>query len=151
MQAAVIQQDWRASASQVDVRSYELPTFFTDVLRGNFRCTRCSGSASPIPDMLRRVFHSAQVPPAGFNRVLLQQPGGRSADRAAAARSTRRAPGVLYAHAQRLIAEDVPYISLWHKTNVAVFQPEITRRPTLAHRRLHVPQGSFAGWAGRGG
>ena len=27
--------------------------------------------------------------------------------------------------AQRRIAEDVPYISLWYKTNAAVFQPDI--------------------------
>jgi ABC-type transport system substrate-binding protein len=30
-----------------------------------------------------------------------------------------------YTKAQRLIAADVPYISLWYKTNVAVFQPDI--------------------------
>jgi peptide/nickel transport system substrate-binding protein len=33
---------------------------------------------------------------------------------------------VLYASAQRLIAEDIPYVGLWYKTNVAVFQPDIT-------------------------
>jgi ABC-type transport system substrate-binding protein len=32
----------------------------------------------------------------------------------------------LYASAQRLIAEDIPYVGLWYKTNVAVFQPDIT-------------------------
>jgi ABC-type transport system substrate-binding protein len=31
----------------------------------------------------------------------------------------------LYTKAQQLIAADVPYISLWYKTNVAVFQPDI--------------------------
>ena len=30
-----------------------------------------------------------------------------------------------YTKAQQLIAADVPYISLWYKTNVAVFQPDI--------------------------
>ena len=33
--------------------------------------------------------------------------------------------GLLYRQAQQAIARDVPYISLWYKTNVAVFQPEI--------------------------
>ena len=32
---------------------------------------------------------------------------------------------VLYTEAQRIIARDVPYISLWYKTNVAIFQPNI--------------------------
>jgi ABC-type transport system substrate-binding protein len=31
----------------------------------------------------------------------------------------------LYAQAQRRIAADVPYVSLWYKTNVAIFQPDI--------------------------
>jgi ABC-type transport system substrate-binding protein len=32
---------------------------------------------------------------------------------------------VLYAQAQMAIARDVPVVSLWYKTNVAVFQPGI--------------------------
>jgi ABC-type transport system substrate-binding protein len=31
----------------------------------------------------------------------------------------------LYAEAQRRIAEDAPYVSLWYKTNVAIAQPEL--------------------------
>ncbi len=31
-----------------------------------------------------------------------------------------------YTRAQQLIAQDVPYVSLWYKTNVAVYQPDIT-------------------------
>ena len=81
------------------------------------------------PDMLRRVFHSAQVPPAGWNRGFFADPevdalidrASRSVDRASAA--------ALYSDAQRRIAAAVPYISLWHKTNVVVTQPDI--RPGL--------------------
>ena len=32
---------------------------------------------------------------------------------------------LLYAQAQTAIAGDVPVVSLWYKTNVAVFQPDI--------------------------
>ena len=32
---------------------------------------------------------------------------------------------LFYGEVQRAIARDVPYISLWYKTNVAVFQPDI--------------------------
>ena len=48
----------------------------------------------------------------------------RLIDAAAAAVSEdeRRA---LYSEAQRLIAQDVPYISLWYKENVAVAQPDL--------------------------
>jgi ABC-type transport system substrate-binding protein len=32
----------------------------------------------------------------------------------------------LYGEAQRLVAEDAPYVSLWSKTNYAVSQPDLT-------------------------
>ena len=31
----------------------------------------------------------------------------------------------LYTEAQQIIAQGVPYISLWYKTNVAIFQPDV--------------------------
>jgi ABC-type transport system substrate-binding protein len=34
-------------------------------------------------------------------------------------------PVTYVARAQQLIGEDVPYISLWYRTNVAIFQPDI--------------------------
>jgi ABC-type transport system substrate-binding protein len=37
-----------------------------------------------------------------------------------------RERGALYARAQQLIAEDVPYVSLWYKKNVAVYQADIS-------------------------
>jgi peptide/nickel transport system substrate-binding protein len=78
------------------------------------------------PDMLRRVFHSAQVPPVGFNRGHFSNPDiDALIDRAT--RSTddaeRRA---LYADVQRRIAEAVAYISLWHKTNVVIARPDVS-------------------------
>jgi ABC-type transport system substrate-binding protein len=42
---------------------------------------------------------------------------------ASAADDTERR--ALYSRAQQIIAEDAPYISLWYKTNVAVYQPDI--------------------------
>ena len=65
------------------------------------------------------------MPPAGLNRVHYEN---ATVDRlieqaSAAANDDQR--GLLYRQAQQAIARDVPYISLWYKTNVAVFQPEI--------------------------
>ena len=67
-------------------------------------------------------------PPAGLNRVHYSNPEVDRLIEAASSASgdERRA---LYARAQRLIAADVPYISLWYKTNVAVFQPDLEGVP----------------------
>jgi ABC-type transport system substrate-binding protein len=71
------------------------------------------------------VYHSQQAPPAGLNRVRYRNLDvDRLIEDAAAATDDERRRE-LYTRAQRLIAGDVPYISLWYKTNVAIFQPDI--------------------------
>lgn len=125
LQAAVIQADLAAVGIALDVRSYEFATLYADVLRGNFQLFTLQWVGVSDPDMLRRVFHSAQMPPVGFNRGFYSNPDvDRLIDRATAATDdgVRRE---LYGEAQRRIADDAPYISLWYKTNVAVAQPDL--------------------------
>jgi peptide/nickel transport system substrate-binding protein len=126
LQAAVIQHDLREIGVALDVRSYEFATLYSDVLRGNFQLYTLQWVGVSDPDMLRRVFHSKQAPPAGFNRGYYSNPDvDRLIDGATVATSDadRRR---LYGEAQRLIAADAPYIGLWHKTNVAVYQPDLS-------------------------
>jgi peptide/nickel transport system substrate-binding protein len=120
LQAAVIQQDLKRVGIELDVRSYEFATLYTDVLKGNFQLFTLQWVGVSDPDMLRRVFHSKQMPPNGFNRGYYENPEvDRLIDAAMVAESEdeRRK---LYGDAQRVIAEDAPYISLWYKTNIAV-------------------------------
>jgi peptide/nickel transport system substrate-binding protein len=125
VQAAAIQHDLARVGIAVDVRSSELQSLFADVLRGNFHMYTLQWVGVTDPDMLRRVYHSKQVPPAGLNRVFYSNPEvDRLIDAAAAAPDAERRE--LYGRAQQLIAADVPYVSLWYKTNVAVYQPALT-------------------------
>jgi len=125
LQAAVIQQDLKKVGIDLDVRSYEFATLYADVLKGNFQLFTLQWVGVSDPDMLRRVFHSKQMPPNGFNRGYYEN---REVDRlieaamAATADDERRR---LYGDAQRAIAADAPYISLWYKTNVAVSRRQI--------------------------
>ena len=120
LQAAVIQQDLKRVGIELDVRSYEFATLYADVLKGNFQLFTLQWVGVSDPDMLRRVFHSKQMPPNGFNRGYYENPEvDRLIDAAMVAESDdeRRK---LYGDAQRVVAEDAPYISLWYKTNIAV-------------------------------
>ena len=76
LQAAVIQQNLRDVGIELDVRSYEFATLYADILKGNFQmyAMQWVGGALADPDILRRVFHSQQVPPAGFNRGHFSDP-----------------------------------------------------------------------------
>ena len=125
VQAAAIQQDLARVGIKVEVRSQEFATLLGDVVKGNFQMFTAQFVGGVDPDMLRRVFHSSQAPPNGLNRAhyrsadvdrLIDQASGTTDD------GQRR---VLYGEAQAAIARDVPLISLWYKTNVAVFQPDI--------------------------
>jgi peptide/nickel transport system substrate-binding protein len=127
LQGAVVQQNLRAVGIDLEVRTYEFATLFADVLAGNFQLyvLQWTGGAVADPDMLRRVFHSDQTPPAGFNRGRFSDPRvDRLLDEATTSTDDARRR-TLYNQAQRLIAEQAPYISLWCKTNVVVAQRDL--------------------------
>jgi peptide/nickel transport system substrate-binding protein len=127
LQSTVIQQDLRKVGINLEVRTYELATVFADLVKGNFQMTSLQwvGGAMLDPDILRRVYHSSQVPPAGFNRGFYSNPEvDRFIDLASMAidEADRKR---LYGEAQKLIAEDLPYIPLWNRTNVIVSQSSL--------------------------
>jgi peptide/nickel transport system substrate-binding protein len=138
LQSTVIQQDLQQVGINLDLRSYEFATMFADVLKGNFQLMSLTwvGGAMVDPDILRRVFHSSQVPPAGFNRGHYSNPEvDRLIDIASMAigEADRKQA---YGAAQKIIADDAPYIPIWNRTNVIVSQPTLDR--------LHVnPVGDF--------
>lgn len=125
LQAAIIQRNLADVGIAVDVRSYEFATLFADVLKGNVQLYTLQWVGVTDPDMLRRVFHSTQTPPSGFNRGYYKNPEVDRLIDAAAAAPTEAERQKLYGDAQRVIARDAPYVSLWYKTNVAVFQAAI--------------------------
>ena len=150
LQSTVMQQDLRRVGIDLDLRSYEFATFYADVLKGDFQIFSLQwvGGALADPDIIRRVFHSSQVPPAGFNRGYYMNPEvDRLIDEASRALSEeeRRAK---YGRAQQLIAEDAPYIPIWNRVNVILAQPGFTG--------LHLPPtGDFQAlrdvrWSGAG-
>jgi peptide/nickel transport system substrate-binding protein len=124
LQSSVIQQDLGRVGIALDVRTYEFATLYADVLSGNFQLFTLQWTAGALadPDILRRVFHSGQVPPAGFNRGRYSNPRVDALLDEASEAADQERRLALYGEVQRIIAADVPYISLWYKTNVAVAQ-----------------------------
>ena len=127
VQAAALQQQLAQAGIALELRSYEFATLFADVIRGNVQLYTLifTGGSVADPDILRRVFHSTQIPPSGFNRAYYSNPevdrlidlATTSLDEAERKRS--------YIAAARLIAEDAPMISLWVRANVAVAQSDL--------------------------
>jgi peptide/nickel transport system substrate-binding protein len=124
LQSALVQQNLRDVGIELDVRTYEFATLYADVQAGNFQMyfLQWSGGGLADPDILRRVFHSHQVPPAGWNRGHYRNPEvDRLLDEASASADDARRLA-LFQEVQRIVARDLPYISLWYKTNFAVAQ-----------------------------
>ncbi len=128
LQSTVIQQDLRGVGIALDIRTYEFATLYADVLSGAFQLftLQWTGGSLADPDILRRVFHSGQVPPVGFNRGRYRNAEVDALlDRASSSTSEDERLG-LFRHVQNIVARDVPYISLWYKTNVAVARRSIS-------------------------
>ena len=122
LQSAIIQENLRRVGIDLEVRSYEFATFYQDVLQGRFQLFSLQwvGGALVDPDILRSVYHSSQIPPAGFNRGYYSNPEVDRVLDAAAAATSEADRRRWYSEAQRLVARDAVYIPVWNKTNVVV-------------------------------
>ncbi len=111
----------------VRVRSFEWGTFFDDIRSRNFHVTTLQWPSVGEPHLYHWIFHSSNIPTpehraAGANRgaysnarvdELLDQ-GQREEDR-----EKRRA---IYGEVQQILAEELPYVSLWHEDNIAILR-----------------------------
>ncbi len=115
----------------VDLRVNEFATFFADVKKGNFQLFGMQIPEISEPDLYTNFFASSRIPTrenldAGGNRMRYSRPeidrlldaGRREMDR------DRRRD--IYGTVQKVLARDVPAISLWHEDNVAAMRQEVT-------------------------
>jgi peptide/nickel transport system substrate-binding protein len=128
LQATVLQQQLAQVGIDLEIRSYEFATLFSDVVRGNFQLYTLVfvGGSVADPDILRRVFDSQQAPPVGFNRGRYANPEVDRLIAQATAASTEEDRRRSYVAAERLITADAPIISLWAGSNVIVAQRDLT-------------------------
>jgi peptide/nickel transport system substrate-binding protein len=123
--AEVIQRDLKKIGIGVEIRSYEWGTFFSHIRSGNFQIYSLTWVGITEPDIYYYIFHSDNIPPQGANRGRyrnsqldrLLERGRRTLSR-----EERKA---IYGQVQKIIAADVPYVSLWHETNVAVMRADV--------------------------
>jgi peptide/nickel transport system substrate-binding protein len=125
--AAVLQQQFRDVGIQMSIRSNEFATFYSDVVKGNFQMysLRWIGGNND-PDILNFVFHSMMFPPNGANRGRYANAEvDRLIDFARREVDTEKRKAA-YQSIQRIVAEDLPYVSLFYVDNVAVYNKRIT-------------------------
>lgn len=119
--AAVLQQQLRDVGIAVDIRTFEFATFFSDVTRGAFQMysLRWVGG-NEDPDIFEYAFHSSEFPPHGANRSFYSNPRLDSLVDKARTELNQNTRKQVYAEIQVILAQDVPYITLWYQDNLLV-------------------------------
>jgi peptide/nickel transport system substrate-binding protein len=118
--AEAVKEQLRRVGIDLEIRTYEWGTFFSDIKKSNFHLYSLAWVGIQDPDIYYQIFHSSSVPPNGDNRGhysnaqvdrLLEK--GRTAMDA-----TERKR--IYSEVQQILADDLPYIPLWWWKNVVV-------------------------------
>ena len=124
--AAVFQQQLKEVGIEMTIQTNEPATFSADIEKGNFQTySRRWIGGNNDPDIFNLIFHSERTPPEGANRGFyknlrvdeLIEIGQRETDL-----EKRKAA---YQEIQKIVAEELPYVSLFYVNNVAVFNKRI--------------------------
>jgi peptide/nickel transport system substrate-binding protein len=124
--AAIFQQQLRQVGVTMQIQGNEFATFFADVIKGNFQAysLRWVG-ANNDPDIFNAVFYSKAVPPNGLNRGHYSNPRVDELVEFARKDPNTEKRKQAYGEIQRILAEDLPYISLFYLDVVCVSNKRI--------------------------
>jgi peptide/nickel transport system substrate-binding protein len=126
LMASAFQQQLREAGITMNIQSTESATFFADIVAGNFQMysARWVGGTDD-PDFFNLIFHSRMVPMKGANRG--HYSNMRVDELIDFARRTldleKRKEA--YQEIQRIVAEDLPYVSLFYRENVCIYNKRI--------------------------
>jgi peptide/nickel transport system substrate-binding protein len=126
LMAAILQQELREIGVTMEIRSNEFATFFADVIAGAFQVysLRWVG-ANNDPDMFNLIFHSKSVPPNGSNRGRYANPRIDELIEFARREIDIDKRKQAYHEIQRIVAEELPYLSIFYMDNVCVYNKRI--------------------------
>jgi peptide/nickel transport system substrate-binding protein len=121
LMAAVLQQQLRGAGIDLQIRSAEFGTFYSDVTKGAFQmyALRWIGS-NEDPDIFRYVFGSASFPPKGGNRGRYSNAKVDVLMKAASLTTDRAEQRRNYVQVQKILADELPGIPLWYPNNDVV-------------------------------
>ncbi len=109
----------------VKMRSYEWGTFFSDIRKGNFQIYTLTWVGITDPDIYYYLFHSKSIPPDGANRGTYLNPEMDLLIERGRVLRNREERKEVYGRIQKILARDLPYVSLWNEVNVVVMEPRV--------------------------
>jgi peptide/nickel transport system substrate-binding protein len=124
---AVLKEQWRKVGVDLDLLSMEPATFLSEIGRGNFQLytLRWIG-VNNDPEFYEFAFSSNRMPPMGGNRGHYRNAALDALLDEARVESDQEKRGALFGQIQKIVAEDMPYLSLWYMDNVSVHRKRIS-------------------------
>jgi len=125
---AALQEQWRKVGVDLELRPLEFATLFSDMTSGNFQLytLRWIGANNDPDTFFEYIFDSKMIPPAGANRGHYRNPEVDALLDKARLESNQQKRRDLFRQVQKIISEDLPYVSLWFMDNVSVYRKRIS-------------------------
>lgn len=124
-QAQMIQQMLRRVGVELEIRSNEFGTFYEDIQNGRFQMYSLRRLGIADPDFYYVIFHTDSFPPEGQNRGYFSNPEVDQLIETGRATFDKEKRKVAYQKIQQILARDLPYISLYHRKNVAIMDKDL--------------------------
>ena len=123
---AVLQEQWRKVGVDLELRPMEIATLASEISRGDFQMytLRWIG-VNNDPEFFEFAFSSERMPPMGGNRGHYRNAQLDALLDRARVESDREKRRALFGQVQKIVAEDLPYLSLWFMDNVSVHRKRI--------------------------
>ncbi|GAB4379805.1 MAG: peptide-binding protein [Calditrichia bacterium] len=122
--AQIIQQYLQKVGIGIDIQSYEWGTFFDDIQNSRFDLYSLTWVGVYEPDLYYRIFHSDNIG-IGANRGGYSNPTVDQLIEQAQRTLDLEKRRPLYWKIQEILADELPYISLWYETNIAVMNRRV--------------------------
>lgn len=132
----LIQRQLAEVGIEARLQSYDWGTFFGDIREGRFQLFSLQWVGIKTPDIFEYLFHSGHTPPVGANRGRYSNPEVDRLLEQVKTASDLDERIALYRRVQQIVANDLPYISLWHVNHFAA------HRDTICGYQLH-PDGHY--------
>jgi peptide/nickel transport system substrate-binding protein len=124
-QAEIIQQMLKQVGIDVQIQSNEFATFYEDIQNGRFQLFSLRRAGVADPDFYYTIFHSASLPPEGQNRGYFINANIDRLIMEGRATFDREKRKAAYQQAQQILAEELPYVSLYHRSNIAIMSSKL--------------------------
>ncbi|MES2392963.1 MAG: ABC transporter substrate-binding protein, partial [Acidobacteriota bacterium] len=127
LEGQALQQELREVGIQLDLRSSEFGTFYSDITHGAFQMyiLRWIG-VNQDPDVFRYMAATESFPPKGANRGRYSNARVDALVARAGAETDEAARKRDYVEVQQILARELPVIPLWYANNVVVHSARLT-------------------------